>query len=188
MTVEIKVPDIGDFKDVPVIEVHVQPGAKVAVDDPLVTLESDKATMEIPAPFAGVVQELRVAVGDRVSEGHVLATLTSGSADGDAAEPDAPDADVGFRQERVPIDAAHREVSTRREDARGFPEQLIRIGLVMQHICKDHDVVGSVVEWKIGAGILEHSNRLTTTRVFLKALDRDLARSARFAQTRTKCA
>ena len=53
MTVEIKVPDIGDFKDIPVIEVHVEPGQKIAVDDPLVTLESDKATMDIPAPQAG---------------------------------------------------------------------------------------------------------------------------------------
>ena len=77
MPVEIKVPDIGDFKDVPVIEVHVQPGAKVAVDEPLITLESDKATMDVPAPFGGVVQELKVSVGDSVSEGTVLMTLAT---------------------------------------------------------------------------------------------------------------
>ena len=69
MTVEIKVPDIGDFKDIPIIEVHVQPGAKVEVDEPLITLESDKATMDIPAPQAGTVAELLVKSGDRVSEG-----------------------------------------------------------------------------------------------------------------------
>ena len=74
MTIEINVPDIGDFKDVPVIEVHVQPGQTVAVDDPLVTLESDKATMDIPAPQAGTVAELKVKVGDRVSEGDVILT------------------------------------------------------------------------------------------------------------------
>jgi pyruvate dehydrogenase E2 component (dihydrolipoamide acetyltransferase) len=73
--VEVEVPDIGDFEDVPVIEVLVAPGDQVAVDDPLLTLESDKATMDVPAPFAGVVRELRVKVGDRVSQGAPLATL-----------------------------------------------------------------------------------------------------------------
>ena len=84
MTVEIKVPDIGDFKDVPEIEVHVQRGAKVAVDDPLVTLESDKATMDIPAPQAGTVGELRVKPGDRVSQGSPILVL---EAEGAAAIP-----------------------------------------------------------------------------------------------------
>ena len=56
-TNEIRVPDIGDFKDIPIIEVHVQPGSQIAVDDPLITLESDKATMEVPASQAGTVKE-----------------------------------------------------------------------------------------------------------------------------------
>ena len=72
---EIRIPDIGDFADVPVIEVHVSPGSVVAVEDPLVTLESDKATMDVPSPVAGTVGEVRVAVGDRVSQGDVVATL-----------------------------------------------------------------------------------------------------------------
>jgi dihydrolipoamide dehydrogenase len=72
---EVRVPDIGDFTDVPVIEILVSPGDTVTVDDPLVTLESDKATMEIPAPTAGVITQLRVAIGDRVSEGSVLLLL-----------------------------------------------------------------------------------------------------------------
>ena len=76
-TVEVKVPDIGDFKDVPVIEVFVKPGDAVKPEDPLVTLESDKATMDVPSPAAGVVEALRVKVGDRVSEGTVLALLAS---------------------------------------------------------------------------------------------------------------
>jgi dihydrolipoyl dehydrogenase len=84
---EVKVPDIGDFADVGVIEVLVQPGDKVNVEDPLVTLESDKATMDIPAPVAGVVKELRIAVGDRVSEGSVILTLDGAAAEG---EGDAP--------------------------------------------------------------------------------------------------
>src|SRR3982750_854865 len=72
---EIKVPDIGDFKDGPVIEGLVKPGDKVAAEDSLVTLESDKATMDVPAPAAGVVRELKVKVGDKVSEGSMLLTL-----------------------------------------------------------------------------------------------------------------
>jgi dihydrolipoamide dehydrogenase len=75
MTIEVKVPDIGDFTDVPVIEIHVQPGQAVKAEDPLVTLESDKATMDIPAPQAGTVAELRIKVGDRVGEGAVILTL-----------------------------------------------------------------------------------------------------------------
>jgi pyruvate dehydrogenase E2 component (dihydrolipoamide acetyltransferase) len=72
---EVKVPDIGDFSDVPIIEIHVNVDDVVNQDDPLVTLESDKATMDVPAPSAGKVQELRVKVGDRVSEGTPLLLL-----------------------------------------------------------------------------------------------------------------
>ena len=72
---EVLVPDIGDFADVPVIEVLVSPGDTVAPEDPLVTLESDKATMEVPAPFAGTVAEIKVSVGDTVSEGSPILTL-----------------------------------------------------------------------------------------------------------------
>src|SRR3954471_1392686 len=86
MSVEIEVPDIGDFKDVPVIEVHVQPGAKVEVDDPLVTLESDKATMDVPASQAGTVEEVLIKPGDRVSEGAPILRLRAE----DAAAADAP--------------------------------------------------------------------------------------------------
>jgi pyruvate dehydrogenase E2 component (dihydrolipoamide acetyltransferase) len=81
---EVVVPDIGDFSDVPVIEVLVGPGDDVAPEDPLVTLESDKATMDVPAPFAGTVAELKVDVGDTVSEGSLLLTLQT---EGDGAAP-----------------------------------------------------------------------------------------------------
>jgi len=78
---EVKVPDIGDFKDVPVIEVFIKPGDVVAAEDSLVTLESDKATMDVPAPAAGKVQEVRVKVGDKVSEGSLIVVLdTAGTA------------------------------------------------------------------------------------------------------------
>src|SRR5258706_7303447 len=73
--IEIRVPDIGDFKDVPIIEVHVTPGSEIKVEDPLITLESDKATMDVPAPASGVVSEIKVKTGDRVSEGSLILTL-----------------------------------------------------------------------------------------------------------------
>jgi pyruvate dehydrogenase E2 component (dihydrolipoamide acetyltransferase) len=102
--VNVEVPDIGDFDDVPIIEILVSPGDEVALDDPLLTLESDKATMDVPAPFAGVVRELQVRVGDRVSQGTVLLTVepsgdgggpsraSAAASDGAPAEAAAPDA------------------------------------------------------------------------------------------------
>jgi pyruvate dehydrogenase E2 component (dihydrolipoamide acetyltransferase) len=81
-TTEIAVPDIGDYQDVPVIEVHVAAGDVVAEEDPLVTLESDKATMDVPATAAGKVQDVRVKVGDTVSEGTVVVVVS-----GDGAGP-----------------------------------------------------------------------------------------------------
>jgi pyruvate dehydrogenase E2 component (dihydrolipoamide acetyltransferase) len=74
-TTEIAVPDIGDYQDVPVIEVHVSPGDVIAEEDPLVTLESDKATMDVPATASGPVQDVRVKVGDTVSEGTVIVVV-----------------------------------------------------------------------------------------------------------------
>ena len=73
--IEVKVPDIGDFKDVPVIEVLVKPGDTVKAEDALITLESDKATLDVPSPGAGVVQELKVKIGDKVSEGALILIL-----------------------------------------------------------------------------------------------------------------
>jgi dihydrolipoamide dehydrogenase len=81
-TIEISVPDIGDFKDVPVIELLVKPGDTVDKEDSLVTLESDKATMDVPSPQAGTVKALRVKVGDKVSQGTVIAELETASAAG----------------------------------------------------------------------------------------------------------
>ncbi len=91
--IDVKVPDIGDFKDVPVIEVLVKPGDHVDPEDPIVTLESDKATMDVPSPAQGVVKSIRVKVGDKVSEGSALLTLEGGAADPPSAAPaKAPDA------------------------------------------------------------------------------------------------
>ncbi|HSA88377.1 MAG TPA: biotin/lipoyl-containing protein, partial [Burkholderiales bacterium] len=91
-SLEVKVPDIGDFKDVEVIEVLVKPGDTVAKEQSLLTLESDKATMEIPSPGAGVVKEIRVKTGDKVSQGSPILVLESEekSKQPPAAAPTAP--------------------------------------------------------------------------------------------------
>ena len=85
--IQVKVPDIGDFKDVAVIEVLVQPGDTVKVEQSLITVESDKASMEIPSSHAGVVKSLAVKLGDTVNEGSVVLTLDAAEA---AAAPTPP--------------------------------------------------------------------------------------------------
>ncbi len=88
--IEVKVPDIGDFKDVPVIEILVQPGDRVEKEDSLVTLESDKATMDVPSPEAGTIKELKVQVDDKVSEGSLILTLDAAAGAATESKP-APD-------------------------------------------------------------------------------------------------
>jgi pyruvate dehydrogenase E2 component (dihydrolipoamide acetyltransferase) len=90
---DVTVPDIGDFTDVPIVEVLVAEGDEVAADDPLVVLESDKASMEVPAPEAGTVKELKVAVGDTVSEGTVVLTLEPSGGGGDEGGDEKPEAE-----------------------------------------------------------------------------------------------
>jgi len=87
--IEITVPDIGDFKDIPVIEVLVKPGDTVKKNDSLITLESEKAAMEVPASVDGVLKDVRVKVGDKVSKGSVIATLESAQAEAPAPKPEA---------------------------------------------------------------------------------------------------
>src|SRR5690606_30838457 len=101
-TIEVKVPDIGGFDAVPVIEVLVAVGDTVSVDQGLATLESDKATMEVPSPAAGVVRELKVKVGDKVAEGSVVVVLESEGAGADRGN--AADAGPG----RPPVARSHR--------------------------------------------------------------------------------
>ena len=78
MAQNISVPDIGDFKDVEVIEVLVKPGDKINKNDPVVTIESDKSSLEIPSPSSGEIKDLKVKIGDKVSEGSILATIENG--------------------------------------------------------------------------------------------------------------
>ena len=83
---EVKVPDIGDFKDVPIVEIHVKAGDTVNAEDPLLTLESDKATMDVPAPRSGTVEAVLVKIGDRVGEGMPILRL-KGSEEGALRQP-----------------------------------------------------------------------------------------------------
>ena len=80
MAQNISVPDIGDFKDVEVIEVLVKPGDTINKNDPIVTIESDKSSLEIPSPASGEIKDLKVKIGDKVSEGSILATIENGQA------------------------------------------------------------------------------------------------------------
>ena len=112
---EVSVPDLGDFADVPVIEIHVAPGDVVSNEDPLVTLESDKATMDIPSPAAGTVRELRVKVGDLVSRGSPILSLDT---EGAAVEP-PPLTDL---QEPPTLDAADPVEAAREPAARSIAE------------------------------------------------------------------
>ena len=108
-TIEVKVPDIGDFHDIPVIEVLVKAGDAVAADDSLVTLESDKATMDVPSPAAGVVREVRLKVGDKVSEGAVVLVLAAAAA---AAAPSPQPSPAGGRGSTVgAVDASSPQPS-----------------------------------------------------------------------------
>ena len=86
-TIEVKVPDIGDYDDVPVIEVHVKPGEAVKAEQALLTLESDKATMDVPSPSAGTVKDVRIKVGDRVKQGTVVVMLDAAEGKAAAAKP-----------------------------------------------------------------------------------------------------
>jgi pyruvate dehydrogenase E2 component (dihydrolipoamide acetyltransferase) len=84
---EVRVPDIGDFKDVPVIEIYVKVGDTVKAEDPLISLESDKATMDVPAPLGGVVEEIRIKLGDTVNEGSIIMSLMTDAGPAAAAAP-----------------------------------------------------------------------------------------------------
>ena len=115
---EVLVPDIGDFKDVDVIEILVKPGDTVAAEQSLVSLESDKATMEIPSPSAGVVKELRIKVGDKVSEGTPILVLEAGAAASAAPAKPAPAAAAPSPPSPPPVAAARPATggATRRVD------------------------------------------------------------------------
>lgn len=109
--IDIRIPDIGDFKDVEIIEIHVGSGDQLAAEDPIVSLESDKATLDVPTPTAGTVVELKVDVGDKVSEGSLLITLQAS----ESKEEEQPATESTEPNDIV--SATHTETSSRLPDA-----------------------------------------------------------------------
>jgi pyruvate dehydrogenase E2 component (dihydrolipoamide acetyltransferase) len=109
----VEVPDIGDFADIPIIEILVAPGDSVAPEDPLVTLESDKATMDVPSPVGGVIKEILVSVGDKVQEGKPLLTVSADGNQAASAETEAPGA----------VDAATEAEAESEPETADTPEQ-----------------------------------------------------------------
>ena len=125
---EVRVPDIGDFEDVPVIEIMVKPGDKIKAEDPLVTLESDKATMDVPAPLGGTVQQLNVKVGDKVSEGTVILTLLTESA-GTAPQRSTTPAP----ETKAPSAAAPAAKDERKIETAQAPNEAIEKGILLAY-------------------------------------------------------
>src|SRR3954471_11719610 len=133
---DVVVPDIGDFADVPVIEILVEVGQEVAPEDPLVTLESDKATMDVPAPEAGVVRELKVGIGDKVSEGTTILLLepVSGDGAGPAVVEEAPPA-----AEPVPEGDLHAQVLVLGGGAGGYTAAFRAADLGLKTVLVERD-------------------------------------------------
>ena len=113
---QVSVPDIGDFSDVPIIDIAVKPGDRVKAEDPLITLESDKASMEVPSPSAGMVKSISVKIGEKVSQGTPILMLEVDGA-GASAQPAKPavsappaptSAPAGVAEVRVPDIGASR--------------------------------------------------------------------------------
>ncbi|MFC3338967.1 dihydrolipoyllysine-residue acetyltransferase [Paracandidimonas soli] len=121
-TIEVKVPDIGDVKDVEVIEVLVAVGDKVEKEQSLVTVESDKASMEVPSSHAGTVKSLKVKLGDKVSEGSVILELDADAASGDAAP--AAKAEAPAKAEQKPAEPEQKKEQPKAEEPKSAPAKV----------------------------------------------------------------
>ncbi|MGH7709040.1 MAG: biotin/lipoyl-containing protein, partial [Vulcanimicrobiaceae bacterium] len=150
-TIEVRVPDIGDFRDVPVIDVLVKPGDHVEREAPLVTLESEKATMDVPATHAGTVQELKVKVGDKLSEGSTVLVLATADAETPPAATQAAVAApvvetapaASTNGVPAPVDAGERTVEVRVPDIGDFKDVPVIDVLVKpgDHVAKEAPLV-----------------------------------------------
>jgi len=121
---EVKVPDIGDYKNVDVIEVNVKPGDSIQAEDPIVTLETDKATMEVPAPFAGVVKDVKVKEGSKVSEGDLLITV---EAEGEAATEDKAEAPAEPKAEEKAVEKTEEAPKAEKKPAASGGTQEVKV-------------------------------------------------------------
>jgi len=119
--IDVKVPDIGDFQDIPVIEILVAPGDTINAEDPLITLESDKATMDVPAPSSGKVVEVLVALGDKVSEGTPILKLEGEAAAGDTADTAHPAVEAASAAPAPAASASSEPAATATGTTRAIP-------------------------------------------------------------------
>nr|WP_314106387.1 dihydrolipoyllysine-residue acetyltransferase [uncultured Neisseria sp.] len=152
--VEIKVPDIGGHENVDIIAVEVKAGDTIAVDDTLITLETDKATMDVPADAAGVVKEVKVKVGDKISEGGVILTVETGAAAAEAAP--APAAEAQPAPAAAPAPAAEAQPAPAAAPAGGATVQ-VAVPDIGGHT--DVDVIA--VEIKVGDTVAEDDTLIT---------------------------
>jgi len=174
--ISIQLPDIGDFEDVEVIEVMVKPGDKVKVDDSLITIESDKASMEVPATEAGVVKELKVKVGDRVSEGSpiiVVETTDESAEPGKSAGPAQPPKVASPSVQPKAASGAPKLESAPQKAASLSPAQRPRLAESATVIPLDRDAGDRTTEAQAGA---RKPHASPAVRKFARELGVDLAR------------
>jgi pyruvate dehydrogenase E2 component (dihydrolipoamide acetyltransferase) len=159
MVIDVRVPDIGDFKDVPVIEVLVKPGDAIAKETPLVVLESEKASMEVPSTAAGTVADVRVKAGDKVSEGSVLLTVEDAGANaaapskttaGDGVTPSnvslSPVEDVSKGEATAEQPPREQEVASAPRHARGDTDELVHASPAIRRFARELGVDLQAIE------------------------------------------
>jgi pyruvate dehydrogenase E2 component (dihydrolipoamide acetyltransferase) len=156
---EVRIPDLGDTSDVSVIEVLVAPGDTIAKEDPIVTLESDKASMDVPSPIAGVVEQVHIAVGDEVAPGTLVLTVAAESADADAAPATAPTpaAEPADTPGDTPPDAPAAEGAQRSRTIHASP---LARGLARELGVALEDVTGSAPDGRVTKDdVLAHAGK-----------------------------
>ena len=160
-TIEVKVPDIGDFTDIPVIEIFVKPGDSVKAEDSLITLESDKATMDVPSPAAGTVKEVKVKLGDKVSEGSPIVVVETAATAPAADAPKPADAKAPSPAPPAPAAAPPRAAAAAPAPAAAAPSKPAQ---------------GSAAPAPVDSAAFKAAHASPSVRKFARELGVDLAR------------
>jgi len=160
-TIEVKVPDIGDFTDIPVIEIFVKPGDSVKAEDSLITLESDKATMDVPSPAAGTVKEVKVKLGDKVSEGSPIVVVETAASAPAAEAPKPADAKAPSPAPPAPAAAPPRAAAAAPAPAAAAPSKPAQ---------------GSAAPAPVDSAAFKAAHASPSVRKFARELGVDLAR------------
>jgi len=177
MAKSISVPDIGDFKDVEIIEVLVKPGDKIKKNDPIVTLESDKSSVEVPSPFEGKISELKVKIGDKVSEGSVLATL-EGS--------EIKEEDSKVKEEKKPVKEKKIEPQEIQKEEKSNGQIVKRKKLYAQPISKNDIDPVETQEWVDSLkGVIESDGPSRAGYLIKKIIDEAYSEGLTLPDTRT---